>query len=319
MPSAHLLPPLPSFHAPAASAIPTTSTGVTLTALAYGSKTTTSDKSVEQLLATQLTSLLQNAAAAASSANQTDKVIIAPGLPAIPTKLLKKMHNWEYIELSQLLPQSSSHDAAMDAQRFALFPGFELVRVKPQKMIANIGDWMKCFTTYVVAMAIKFPESVTEMLAYQLVIIKASQQYDGLYWRVYDIHFRVNAAASGNRKWSQLDTDLYTRFFTGRAREVPYCLLCDAISHTDAQCPQNTGRKRPQPSHALLTAKKRKWSGNVCFSRLALASLQTASMSTSAACALEITQLSSVLNLPQLHQARGSSLQSDRGAREPCC
>ena len=274
MPSAHLLPPLPSFHAPAASAIPTTSTGVTPAALAYGSKTTASDKSVEQLLATQLTSLLQNAAAAASSANQTDKVIIAPGLPAIPTKLLKKMHNWEYIELSQLLPQSSSHDAAMDAQRFALFPGFELVRAKPQKMIANIVDWMKCFTTYVAAMAIKFPESVTEMLAYQLVIIKASQQYDGLYWRVYDTHFRVNAAASGNRKWSQLDTDLYTRFFTGRAREVPHCLLCDATSHTDAQCPQNTGRKRPQPSHALPAAKRRKWSGNVCFSFNASGSCQ---------------------------------------------
>ena len=87
-------------------------------------------------------------------------------------------------------------------------------------MIANIVDWMKCFTTYVTAMATKFPESVTEMLAYHLVIIKASQQCDGLYWRVYDIHFRVNAAASGNRKWSQVDTDLYTRFFTGRAREV---------------------------------------------------------------------------------------------------
>ena len=31
-------------------------------------------------------------------------------------------------------------------------------------------------------------------------------------------HFRINAAASGNWSWSSLDTDLYTRFFTGRAR-----------------------------------------------------------------------------------------------------
>ena len=121
---------------------------VTPAALVYGSKTTASDKSVEHLLATQLTSLFQNAAAAASSANQTDKVIIAPGLPAIPTKLLKKMHDWEYIELSQLLPQS---DAAMDAQRFALL-NFSV-------------DWMKCFRTYVAAMAVKSPESVTKMLA----------------------------------------------------------------------------------------------------------------------------------------------------------
>ena len=82
MPSAHLLPPLPSFQVSTASAIPITTTRVTPAASACGSTTTAADKSVEQLLATQLTSLLQNAAAAASSVAQTDKAIIALGLPA---------------------------------------------------------------------------------------------------------------------------------------------------------------------------------------------------------------------------------------------
>ena len=84
-------------------------------------------------------------------------------------------------------------------------------------MITNVVDWVKCFSIYIAAMAQKYPEVTLPMLAYQLVIIKASQQYDGFYWRVYDTHYRVNAAATGNRNWAQLDTDLYTRFFTGRA------------------------------------------------------------------------------------------------------
>ena len=74
-------------------------------------------------------------------------------------------------------------------------------------------------------MSSKYPEVTLDLLAYQLTIIKASQQYDGLYWRAYDTHYRVNAAASGNRKWAKLDTDLYTRFFTGRARELQVCSI----------------------------------------------------------------------------------------------
>ena len=32
---------------------------------------------------------------------------------------------------------------------------------------------------------------VLELLAYILTIIKASQQYDGMYWRAYDTHYRM--------------------------------------------------------------------------------------------------------------------------------
>ena len=63
-------------------------------------------------------------------------------------------------------------------------------------------------------------------------------------WCAYDTHYRINAAASGNRKWAKLDTDLYTRFFTGRARELQVCSICDSSSHTAVSCPLKL-RKQP--------------------------------------------------------------------------
>ena len=184
-------------------------------------------------------------------------------------------------------------------------------------MIANIVDWMKCFTTYVAAMAIKFPESLTEMLAYQLVIIKASQQYDGLYWRVYDTHFRVNAAASGNRKWSQQSLTQTCTRDSLRAGQLKYHTV---YSETPPAIPMHSARKAQggnAPNPLTLYQQLRNENGRAMYvfplMRPALASLKTASMSTSAVCAREITQLSSVLNRSQSHQTRGSSLQSDSG------
>ena len=84
---------------------------------------------------------------------------------------------------------------------------------------------MKAFAIYMAAIAQKHPSMITELLAYQLTIIKASQQYDGLQWRAYDTHYRVAAAATGNRSWSKLDVDLYIYPLLYRPRESGQLLL----------------------------------------------------------------------------------------------
>ncbi len=219
----------------------------------------------ENTLSSQLAQLLQ---AGASEQACQQRVVIGPGMPAVPRKLYDRMVRWEYVELAELLPQSSAHDAAtpeVDPHRFVLFPGCEFIKPK-KRQINTINDWVKAFTVYMAAMASKHPEAVTEMLAYQLAIVRASEQYDGLYWRAYDTHFRVNAAASGNRQWSRLDTDLYTRFFTGRAKALASCSFCDSTAHEEARCPQKPKLgKRPAASGSGVGARKRKWPGDVCY------------------------------------------------------
>ena len=113
----------------------------------------------------------------------SDRILVAPGFPTLPNQLLDKVHRWEYVDLVDLLPSTSSHDASIpepSSPRFLLFPGCEFVRHK-KRQIANIADWIQAFTVYVAAMSTKYPEAILDLLAYQLTIIKASQQYDGLY------------------------------------------------------------------------------------------------------------------------------------------
>ena len=52
------------------------------------------------------------------------------------------------------------------------------------------------------------------------------------------------AAATGNKSWSKLDVDLYKRFFTGRAKVLQCCAICDGSQHSAASCPlPAAGRK----------------------------------------------------------------------------
>ena len=51
-----------------------------------------------------------------------------------------------------------------------------------------------------------------------------------------------NAATA--RTWSRLDTDLFTRFFTGRARAVSACSVCDSLLHGTAECPEGSTAQR---------------------------------------------------------------------------
>ena len=82
-------------------------------------------------------------------------------------------------------------------------------------------------------MPTKYSEVTSDLLAYQLTIIKASQRHDGLYWRANDTC--MNTAASGNRKWTKLDTDITPDFS---------CNICDSSSHTSVSCPLKL-RKQP--------------------------------------------------------------------------
>lgn len=103
------------------------------------------------------------------------------------------------MDLAELLPAPTAYDEIMNPPaKFTLFPGCEILRPK-RRQIESIIEWVKAFTVYSAALLQKFPEQRNELLAYQLTIIKASQQYDGLQWRAYDTHFHVSAAATNNK------------------------------------------------------------------------------------------------------------------------
>ena len=52
----------------------------------------------------------------------------------------------------------------------------------------------------------------------------------------YDAAFRRQAAATGQRDWSKINTSLYTICFTGKARRSQRCDICLSAAHMTAEC-----------------------------------------------------------------------------------
>ena len=54
------------------------------------------------------------------------------------------------------------------------------------------------------------PHALPELMAYMAFTIRVSQDYEGLGWVWYDLAFRQQAALSGNRKWSVINSTLFS-------------------------------------------------------------------------------------------------------------
>ena len=89
----------------------------------------------------------------------------------------------------------------------------KLLQRRP-RCVTDIWSWLYCFGTYVSVLASFYPEAIPELMAYMSLIIRCSQDYEGLAWVRYDMSFCRQAAASGNRNWSEVKSTLYSICFT---------------------------------------------------------------------------------------------------------
>ena len=65
-----------------------------------------------------------------------------------------------------------------------------------------------------------------------------AQDHEGLSWVWYDSAFRRQATLSGNKKWSVVNSTLFTMNFSGRSSGTRRCKLCYATSHSEGECVQ---------------------------------------------------------------------------------
>ena len=84
------------------------------------------------------------------------------------------------------------------------------------------------------------PGAINELLAYMFTIIRAAQEFEDPAWRSYSEAFREKVAATGNRKWSEIDLLIYNRVFTGHARKIP---------SSSSTTPTSRSMDLPGPSH----------------------------------------------------------------------
>ncbi len=160
---------------------------------------------------------------------------VGEGRPPVPRKLADKIWRWEFVDMAELLPEfwSQGRDEEYSSRQPA----------RRTRKVTDIFTWVQCFTAYVGVVATRYPETVAELMGYLMVIIQASQDYEGQAWARYDEAFRRRAAIDGDRCWSKLNTTIYTMCFTGKAKSsVARCEFCLATTHTSADCAQSGDR-----------------------------------------------------------------------------
>ena len=88
-------------------------------------------------------------------------VYVGEGLPPVPSKLADKIKRWEYVEMSELLPEFWSRPEDGENKQAA---------ARRRCQVTEIFTWVQCFCTYTSVLSQSSPETVPELLAYLVTI-----------------------------------------------------------------------------------------------------------------------------------------------------
>ena len=168
----------------------------------------------------------QHPAELATGEKESCIVLLGAGFAPIPSKLVKKIEEGNFVDMHELLPERLGAADESDQSRLAKNRG---------KMVTDILEWVRCFGLYVAIISRKYPERVPDLLSYQALILDAHKEYPGDHWIGYDRRFRQRAAATRSTKWSDVEPTLWNLAFAGRAHSSR-CKFCFSISHHSNDC-----------------------------------------------------------------------------------
>ena len=120
---------------------------------------------------------------APQSAQSTEVISVGHCSPPVPKKLAERIWRKEFIDFRDLLP---SQLGAPEPTVFDLFGKTD--KVRPQKHISSIQEWVICFNTFSTIVLMREPEHTADLLAYCSTITKVSMDYDDMPWLDY-LHF----------------------------------------------------------------------------------------------------------------------------------
>ena len=128
------------------------------------------------------------------------------GLLALPKKTIERIRANEYIGFAELPPAKGKG------------------RPVPHSLEGQV------IVVYVATLATHQPERLTDLMAYQSLIAKASIKFEWPSWVVYDQNFRQEAAGNPDQLWGKADPSLYAQCFTGQAVSAEnWCSKCQCL------------------------------------------------------------------------------------------
>ena len=143
-----------------------------------------------------------------TSKKDPNVIHIGAALPPISGKLIKRIEQGSFIEMTELLPESLGHLVTDDDQSAVSKP-------PKRRIVLGIVEWLQCFGTYIAIISRKQPTRVIDLLGYQSLIIQAYQEYQGDCRLGYDRCFKHQAAAIPSAKWAIADSTLWNLAFSG--------------------------------------------------------------------------------------------------------
>ncbi len=153
-----------------------------------------SERAVEQTSPISMATLTNSVALTAPPPKlAVGGAFIGEGLPPVPQKLAAKIHRWEYVDMGELLPEFLARQREEDEAKDRA--------ARQGRKVTDILTWVQRFSAFVAVMAPVEPQVVPEMMAYLSLIVRASQDFEGLGWVRYDsARFGISEASGCNRQ-----------------------------------------------------------------------------------------------------------------------
>ena len=169
---------------------------------------------------------------------------VGAGLLALPKKTVERIRANEYIDFAELPPAKGKGRPVPHSLEGQVIVVQAADLIQSRKIIPDFATWSQCFALYVATLATHQLEQLTDLMAYQSLIAKASIKFKWPSWVVYDQNFRQEAAGNPDQLWGKADPSLYAQCFTGQAVSAEnWCSKCQCLDHTSADCPFRS-RKR---------------------------------------------------------------------------
>ena len=177
---------------------------------------------------------------------------------ALPPRLVKRILNLEFLEMSELLLDAWPDEAS------SADPGHPHRRTR-RPPVTDILSWLEAFGRLASVLCSKYPEKAAEFWAYQSSILRAVKNFEGPARVAYDRQYRREALARRDLNWSACNPRLYNEAFTGRAKTIPRCQHCLSNTHGSQAYPANPDPAAPwQPSLRPPTADSQDERQEIC-------------------------------------------------------
>lgn len=157
---------------------------------------------------------------------------LASANSGLPPKLVKKILDLEYIDMSELVPDSwRFQDRELESSKCCMSK-------RPKRgPVSDILLWSECYATLVSVLGERYPTKIVGFMSYFKTILRASRCFQGDAWVSYDMTFRRRAANLKSLDWGAMDVLLFNETFAGRAKQLIRCKFCVSEHHGSADCP----------------------------------------------------------------------------------